>query len=71
MVVVSVYGSPYVPLFIGYAPEVLHWITYIGAFTAFYAANWRIAQKRYQTCSPFSTISQVIYDCCIRAFVLP
>ena len=39
MVVAGVYlVARMFPLFIGYAPEVLHWTAYVGAFTAFYAA---------------------------------
>lgn len=39
MVVAGVYlVARMFPLFIGYAPEVLHWTAYIGAFTALYAA---------------------------------
>ncbi|MDO3398249.1 proton-conducting transporter membrane subunit, partial [Nocardioides sp. SOB44] len=46
MVVAGVYlVARMFPLFIGYAPEVLHWIAYIGAFTAFYAASVACAQS--------------------------
>jgi len=39
MVVAGVYlVARMFPLFVGYAPEVLHWTAYIGAFTALYAA---------------------------------
>lgn len=47
------------PLFIGYAPEVLHWIAYIGAFTAFYAASVACAQSDIKRVLAFSTISQI------------
>ena len=68
MVVAGVYlVARMFPLFIGYAPEVLHWIAYIGAFTAFYAASVACAIKRYQTCARLlHYISNWIYDCCIR-----
>ena len=40
MVVAGVYlVARMFPLFIGYAPDVLHLVAYVGAFTAFYAAS--------------------------------
>ena len=47
------------PLFIGYAPEVLHWTAYIGAFTAFYAASVACVQSDIKRVLAFSTISQI------------
>ena len=60
MVVAGVYlVARMFPLFIGYAPEVLHWIAYIGAFTAFYAASVACAQSDIKRVLAFSTISQI------------
>ena len=47
------------PLFIGFAPSVLHWVAYIGAFTAFYAASVACAQSDIKRVLAFSTISQI------------
>ena len=47
------------PLFIGYAPEVLHWTAYIGAFTALYAAVVACVQSDIKRVLAFSTISQI------------
>lgn len=47
------------PLFIGYAPEVLPWIAYIGAFTALYAAAVACVQSDIKRVLAFSTISQI------------
>ena len=47
------------PLFIGYAPEILHWTAYIGAFTALYAAVVACVQSDIKRVLAFSTISQI------------
>lgn len=47
------------PIYIGFAPEVLHWIAYIGAFTAFYAACVACVQSDIKRVLAFSTISQI------------
>ena len=47
------------PLFIGYAPEVLHIIAYVGAFTALYAAVVACVQTDIKRVLAFSTISQI------------
>lgn len=47
------------PLFIDYAPEVLPWIAYIGAFTALYAAAVACVQSDIKRVLAFSTISQI------------
>ncbi len=49
------------PLFIGYAPEVLHLIAYAGAFTALYAAIVACAQTDIKRVLAFSTISQIAF----------
>ena len=49
------------PLFIGYAPEVLHIIAYAGAFTALYAAVVACAQTDIKRVLAFSTISQIAF----------
>lgn len=60
MVVAGVYlVARMFPLYIGYAPEVLHWIGYIGAFTAFYAASVACVQSDIKRVLAFSTISQI------------
>ena len=60
MVVAGVYlVARMFPLFIGYAPDVLHWIAYIGAFTAFYAASVACVQTDIKRVLAFSTISQI------------
>ena len=60
MVVAGVYLiARMFPLFIGYAPEVLHWTAYIGAFTAFYAASVACVQSDIKRVLAFSTISQI------------
>ena len=60
MVVAGVYlVARMFPLFIGYAPEVLHWTAYIGAFTAFYAASVACVQSDIKRVLAFSTISQI------------
>lgn len=47
------------PLFIEFAPEALHWIAYIAAFTAFYAAAVACCQSDIKRILAFSTISQI------------
>ena len=60
MVVAGVYlVARMFPLFIGYAPEVLHWTAYIGAFTSFYAASEACVQSDIKRVLAFSTISQI------------
>ena len=62
MVVAGVYlVARMFPLFIGYAPEVLHLIAYIGAFTALYAAVVACAQTDIKRVLAFSTISQIAF----------
>ena len=60
MVVAGVYlVARMFPLFVGYAPEVLHWTAYIGAFTALYAAVVACVQSDINRVLAFSTISQI------------
>lgn len=60
MVVAGVYlVARMFPLFIVYAPDVLHLIAYIAAFTAFYAAAVACAQSDIKRVLAFSTISQI------------
>ena len=60
MVVAGVYlVARMVPLFIGYAPEVLHITAYVGAFTALYAAVVACVQSDIKRVLAFSTISQI------------
>ena len=60
MVVAGVYlVARMFPLFVGYAPEVLHWTAYIGAFTALYAAIVACVQSDIKRVLAFSTISQI------------
>ena len=60
MVVAGVYlVARMFPLFIGYAPETLHIVAYVGAFTAFYAASVACAQSDIKRVLAFSTISQI------------
>ena len=62
MVVAGVYlVARMFPLFIGYAPEVLHIIAYAGAFTALYAAVVACAQTDIKRVLAFSTISQIAF----------
>ena len=49
------------PLFIGYAPDVLHIIAYTGAFTALYAAIVACVQTDIKRVLAFSTISQIAF----------
>ena len=60
MVVAGVYlVASMFPLFVEFAPEQLHWIAYIAAFTAFYAAAVACAQSDIKRVLAFSTISQI------------
>ena len=60
MVVAGVYlVARMFPLFVGYAPDLLPWIAYIGAFTALYAAVTACAQTDIKRVLAFSTISQI------------
>lgn len=62
MVVAGVYlVARMFPLFIGYAPEVLHIIAYVGAFTALYAAIVACVQTDIKRVLAFSTISQIAF----------
>lgn len=49
------------PLWIQYAPDTLHIIAWIGAFTAFYAAAVACAQSDIKRVLAFSTISQIAF----------
>lgn len=49
------------PLYVGYAPEILHLIAYIGAFTALYAALVACVQTDIKRVLAFSTISQIAF----------
>ncbi len=60
MVVAGVYlVASMFPLFVQYAPAQLHWIAYIAAFTAFYAAAVACCQSDIKRVLAFSTISQI------------
>lgn len=60
MVVAGVYlVARMFPLFIEYAPDVLHLIGWVGAFTAFYAASVACVQSDIKRVLAFSTISQI------------
>ena len=60
MVVAGVYlVARMFPLFIGYAPEVLHITAYVGASTALYAAVVACVQSDIKRVLAFSTISQI------------
>ena len=60
MVVAGVYlVARMFPLFIEYAPSVLHIVAYVGAFTAFYAASVACVQSDIKRVLAFSTISQI------------
>lgn len=49
------------PLFVGYAPDILHIIAYVGAFTALYAAIVACTQTDIKRVLAFSTISQIAF----------
>ena len=60
MVVAGVYlVARMFPLFIGYAPDVLHMVAYVGLITAFYAASVACVQSDIKRVLAFSTISQI------------
>ncbi|MBO4984633.1 MAG: NADH-quinone oxidoreductase subunit L [Bacteroides sp.] len=60
MVVAGVYlVARMFPLFIGYAPDVLHLVAYVGLVTAFYAASVACVQSDIKRVLAFSTISQI------------
>lgn len=60
MVVAGVYlVARMFPLFVEYAPDVLHFIGWVGAFTAFYAASVACVQSDIKRVLAFSTISQI------------
>lgn len=60
MVVAGVYlVASLFPIFVEFAPEQLHWIAYIAAFTAFYAASVACCQSDIKRVLAFSTISQI------------
>ena len=60
MVVAGVYQvARMFPLYIAYAPETLHIVAYVGAFTAFYAASVACVQSDIKRVLAFSTISQI------------
>ena len=62
MVVAGVYlVARMFPIFVDYAPEVLHIVAYIGAFTALYAAVVACAQTDIKRVLAFSTISQIAF----------
>ena len=62
MVVAGVYlVARMFPIFIEFAPEVLHIIAYIGAFTALYAAIVACVQTDIKRVLAFSTISQIAF----------
>ncbi|MBQ5664012.1 MAG: NADH-quinone oxidoreductase subunit L [Bacteroidaceae bacterium] len=62
MVVAGVYlVARLFPIFIEFAPEVLHIIAYIGAFTALYAAIVACVQTDIKRVLAFSTISQIAF----------
>lgn len=60
MVVAGVYlVARMFPLYITYAPDVLHIIGWVGAFTAFFAASIACVQTDIKRVLAFSTISQI------------
>lgn len=60
MVVAGVYlAARLFPLFMDYAPGVLHLLAYAGAFTALYAATVACVQSDIKRVLAFSTISQI------------
>ena len=62
MVVAGVYQvASLFPIWIQYAPDTLHYVAYIAAFTAFYAAAVACAQSDIKRGLAFSTISQIAY----------
>lgn len=62
MVVAGVYQvASLFPIWVTYAPEALHYVAYIAAFTAFYAAAVACCQRDIKRGLAFSTISQIAY----------
>ena len=62
MVVAGVYQvASLFPIWVQYAPNALHWVAYIAAFTAFYAAAIACCQRDIKRGLAFSTISQIAY----------
>lgn len=62
MVVAGVYQvARMFPLWIAYAPDTLHIVAWVGAFTAFYAAAVACAQSDIKRVLAFSTISQIAF----------
>ncbi|MFA6873060.1 MAG: NADH-quinone oxidoreductase subunit L [Bacteroidaceae bacterium] len=62
MVVAGVYlVARLFPLFIEFAPNVLHLIAYVGVFTAFFAASIACVQTDIKRVLAFSTISQIAF----------
>ena len=62
MVVAGVYlVARMFPLYIEYAPDVLHFIAYVGAATALYAAIVACVQTDIKRVLAFSTISQIAF----------
>lgn len=60
MVVAGVYlVARLFPIYIGFTPEVLHGIAYVGAFTALFSAIIAIVQTDIKRVLAFSTISQI------------
>src|SRR5574344_466006 len=60
MVVAGVYlVASLFPMFVEFAPNALHWVAYIAAFTAFYAAAVACCQSDIKRVLAFSTISQI------------
>ena len=49
------------PLWIQYAPDTLHIVAWVGAFTAFYAASVACVQSDIKRVLAFSTISQIAF----------
>ena len=62
MVVACVFQVAHLfPLRIGYAPDALSIVAWVGAFTAFYAASVACAQSDIKRVLAFSTISQIAF----------
>lgn len=60
MVVAGVYlVARMFPLFIAYAPNTLHMVAWVGAFTAFYAASVACVQSDIKRVLAFSTIHRL------------
>lgn len=60
MVVAGVYlVARMFPIYVGFTPEVLHAIAYVGAFTSLFAAIIAIVQTDIKRVLAFSTISQI------------